>query len=126
MKKILLIEDDVHSANVFKTILQKEGYELEVATTGQDGLSMVKSNPPSLVILDIMLPGGMNGFDVLEDMKRSPDTAKIPVLILTNLDTEEEVAKKIGVSDYLVKVNTSNAEVVKRVNGLLDRSHDIS
>jgi DNA-binding response OmpR family regulator len=124
MSKILLVEDDVHVVNVFKTVLEREGFEVLVAATGQDGLSMVKSELPSLVILDIMLPGGMNGFDVLEDMKRAPDTAKIPVLILTNLDTEEEVAKKIGVADYLVKVNTSNAEVVKRVKSLVDRSHD--
>ncbi len=123
MQKVLLIEDDVHVINVFKTVLEQEGFEVVAASTGQDGLSMVKSELPALVILDIMLPGGMNGFDVLEDMKRSADTAKIPVLVLTNLDTEEEVAKKIGVADYLVKVNTSNAEVVKRVKSLLDRTH---
>ena len=124
MQKILLIEDDAHLVNVFKTVLSKEGYEVLVAATGQEGLSIIKSTPPSLVVLDIMLPGGMNGFDILEEMKRTKETATIPVLVLTNLDTEEEVARQIGVSDYLVKVNTSNAEVVKRVKSLMERAHE--
>jgi len=124
MQKILLIEDDAHLVNVFKTVLSKEGYEVLVAATGQEGLSIIKSTPPSLVVLDIMLPGGMNGFDILEEMKRVKETATIPVLVLTNLDTEEEVARQIGVSDYLVKVNTSNAEVVKRVKSLMERAHE--
>lgn len=68
-----------------------------------------------LVLLDIMLPGGMNGFDVLEDLKRNQLTSSIPVIVLTNLDSERETALKIGAADYAVKANTSIEETVQKI-----------
>ena len=71
-------------------------------------------------MLDIMLPGGMNGFDVLEKLKADPLTEKIPVVVLTNLDSEEKVAKTIGACDYIVKSDTTKDELVKIAKSCLN------
>jgi CheY-like chemotaxis protein len=62
-----------------------------------------------------MLPGGMNGFDVLEQLQKDPNVKSIPVIILTNLDSEEVTAKKIGSVEYIVKTNMTLDDVVKKV-----------
>lgn len=80
---------------------------------------MVEQELPDLVLLDIMLPGGLNGFDVLEQMKREETLRKIPVVILTNLDTEEKTSKLIGADDYIIKANTSLAEIVAKIKSKL-------
>ncbi len=62
-----------------------------------------------------MLPDNMSGFDILEKIKKSPTTKDIPVIMITNLDSEKETAKKMGAKDYLVKVNITPDELVARV-----------
>ncbi len=115
MKKILIIEDDPSLCGAYREMLKKHEVEVMEAVTGQEGMTLVASGKPDLILLDIMLPGGMNGFDVLEQLKRNPTTEKIPVIVLTNLDSEEKVAQTIGASDYLVKANTTKDEIVKLV-----------
>lgn len=114
-KKILIIEDDTSLFEIYKDMLSSAGFSVIGATTGRSGLELVKVDPPDLVILDIMLPGGMNGFDVLEKIEVDPATKSIPVIILTNLDSEEEVAKRIGAKKYFVKANTTTDQVIKAV-----------
>jgi CheY-like chemotaxis protein len=89
------------------------------ATTGKEGLEKIKTEKPDLIILDIMLPGGLNGFDVAEQMRKDPQTAYIPLLILTNLDSEKQSAMAVGAADYLVKSNTSIEDVIKKIRQLL-------
>lgn len=122
MAKILIVEDDVQLLNAYKMLLSTKGYDVLTAGAGQIGYAIAKSEKPDLIILDVMLPGGMNGFDVLEQLKLFEDTKNIPVLIMTNLETEEKVAKTIGAADYLVKVNTSNDQLVAKVKELLPKS----
>lgn len=119
MKRVLMIEDDAALVELYKYALGKEDIQFSSAPTGKEGLEKAKSEKPDLIILDIMLPGGINGFDVLEFLKKDPTTPNIPVLVLTNLDKEEKTAKDIGAIDYLVKVNTSISDVVGRVKGIL-------
>ena len=119
MKKILIIEDDISLFKAYQEMFKLEGILVIGATTAQEGLTLVKSEKPDLIILDIMLPGGKNGFDVLEELKRNSATQKIPVVISTNLDSEEKVAKEIGVCDYIVKANTTKDEVMKLVMNCL-------
>ncbi len=115
MKKILIIEDDPSLCGAYREMFKQLEVEVVEAATGQEGMTLVASGKPDLILLDIMLPGGMNGFDVLEQLKRNPATKQIPVIVLTNLDTEEKVARTIGASDYLVKANTTKDEIVKLV-----------
>jgi DNA-binding response OmpR family regulator len=122
MKKILIIEDDTSLLKAYQEMFKLEGILVIGATTAQEGLTLVKSEKPDLIVLDIMLPGGKNGFDVLEELKRNPATQKIPVVISTNLDSEEKVAREIGVCDYIVKANTTKDEVMKLVMNCLKSS----
>lgn len=122
MKKILIVEDDLHLQVIYQESLAPLGAEVLLAITGAQGLQMAKEKKPDLIILDIMLPLGMNGFDVLEQLKRDPELKNIPVVVLTNLDSERKTALDIGAVDYLVKANTSIADVVARVKTLLGAS----
>ena len=119
MKKVLIVEDDPQLHSVYQSLLSKEGYEVVLAGTGTDGLTAVRTQHPDLVMLDIMLAGGLNGFDVLEQVKRLPETKDIPVIMLSNLDREEQVAKSIGAAHFFVKVNTSNDAILGKVRELI-------
>ena len=112
-KKILIIEDDPTIFQVYLDLFRKKGVKVINAKTGADGITLINSEKPDLIILDIMLPGGMNGFDVLEKVEANPETKGIPVIVLTNLDSEEQVAKIIGAKKYFVKANTTADEVLK-------------
>ena len=118
-KIILIVEDDVPLQSAYETALTKIGYEIIFAVTGSDGLQKAKTENPQLIILDLMLPGGMNGFDVLEQLKNDEKLANIPVFVLTNLDNEEDTAVKIGANKYFVKTNISIDDVIAEVNAVL-------
>lgn len=118
MKKILIIEDDLHVRSIYQESFARLGIEILLAITSQQGLALAKEQHPDLILLDIMLPFGQNGFDVLEQLKRDPGLKHIPVIVLTNLDSERKSAMDIGAVDYLVKANTSIDDVVSRVKQL--------
>ena len=122
MKKILIIEDDASLLQAYREMFKTQDVSVVGAASGQEGLTLVASEKPDIILLDIMLPGGMSGFDVLEKLKINPDTKQIPVIVLTNLDSEEKVAKAIGAKDYLVKANTTKDEIVKLVMDRLKSS----
>lgn len=119
MKKILVIEEDASLFKAYQEMFKPKGISVVGATTGQEGLTLVQSEKPDVILLDIMLPGDMNGFDVLEQLKRNSATQQIPVIVLTNLDSEEKTAKTIGATDYLVKANTTKDEIIKLVTDRL-------
>ena len=118
MKKILIVEDNLQVSKLYQRKFAEEGYEIVLAQNGQDGLIAAAKEEPSLVILDVVLPGKLNGFDVLEGLKKNENTKNIPVIMVTNLETEEKTAREIGVADYLVKVDTPLEEVIQRVKEL--------
>lgn len=119
MKKVLIIEDDGALAKIYQESLETHGLKTVSANTGSEGLVLAARESPDLVILDVMLPGGMNGFDVLEALRRETQFKFTPVLVLTNLDSEKESALKIGAADYIVKANTSLEELVTKCKALL-------
>lgn len=118
-KKILLIEDDPDILKLYTDKLTFEGHEVIHTMDGREGLLKAKKERPDLILLDIMLPKGMNGFDVLEEIRMDKDISSIPVIVLTNLDTEQEVADKVGADDYLVKANTELSDLVEKINNYL-------
>lgn len=115
MNQILIIEDDTLLQDIYQKALAPEGFTVTQAFSGGQGLNLAKSQKPNLIILDVMLPGGMNGFDVLEKLKKDPEVREIPVLVLTNLDSEEKSARAIGAADYIVKANSSIEGVIKKI-----------
>lgn len=119
MKKILLIDDDVVLQKIYQDRLTHEGFEMLAAGTGQLGLTTARDYKPDLILLDAMLPEGMNGFDVLEQLKREPELKDIPVIMLTNLDSEEKTARGIGAIAYLSKGKISLEDLVKKLRSVL-------
>ncbi len=115
-KKILLVEDDDNLASVYTTRLQAEGFNVRRVPNGEDALASALQFKPDLILLDVMMPK-VSGFDVLDILRNTPETATIKVIMLTALsqDTDKERAKSLGVDDYLVKSQVVIADVVERI-----------
>lgn len=120
MKKILLVEDNQQLQNLYVTALKSAGHDVHSATTVDAALSFLQTNVPDIALLDIILPGGKNGFDLLEHFKRVEALKSVPVVMLTSLDSEQGVALEIGAQEYIVKTETSIQEIVEKVNQLLN------
>ncbi len=116
--KILLVEDDEILAKVLYEELTDAGYGVKQAFDGEIGLALAKSEKPNLILLDILLPK-KNGFDVLTELKKSPATRSVPVIILTNLGSDEDLKKglQLGADDYIVKSQHAVGEIVEKVQG---------
>jgi DNA-binding response OmpR family regulator len=115
-KRILLVEDDDALANVYQTRLEAEGFEIRRVANGEEALSNALEFKPDLVLLDVMMPK-VSGFDVLDILRNTPQTANLKVIILTALsqESDRQRADKIGADDYLVKSQVVIADVVDRI-----------
>lgn len=119
MKKVLIVEDDEDTQKIYQQAFSEAGFETIPAFDADSAIPLAVNQKPNLIVLDIMLPGKLNGFDILEQIKKSEETSKIPVLILTNLESEKKVAIDIGAADYFIKANTSIEDVVERAKQLV-------
>jgi len=113
---ILLVEDDPLLVTMYKTKFTHEGFDILIANDGQTGLKMAMEEEVDLILLDIMMPR-LSGIDLLEALRNTPKGKKIPVIIATNLSGEEDKqkAQKLGVNDYLIKVNITPTELVSKI-----------
>lgn len=120
-KRILLVEDDDALANVYQMRLQAEGYEVRREANGEDALASAISFKPDLVLLDVMMPK-VSGFDVLDIIRNTPETANLRVIMLTALSQESDKARaeSLGVDDYLVKSQVVIADVMERIKHHLE------
>mgnify|MGYP001619892369 CR=1 FL=1 len=121
MAKILLVEDDPLMIRMYQRKLLNDGYEVEIAVNGEEGLVKIRSFVPDLVLLDIMMPK-LNGLQVLERMKADPSISKIPVVILTNLaGSQEDIERglELGAVAYLVKSAYRPDQVLGKVKEVL-------
>ena len=119
-KKVMIVEDDEHISKVYEIKLAKEGIESSLAKDGEEAVAKITSEKPDLIILDLMIPK-KDGFEVLEEIKKNPDTAGIPVIVLSNLgqQTDQDRALHLGANEYLVKVDNPIQEVINKVKGYL-------
>jgi len=103
-KKILAVDDERHIVRLVEVNLQRAGYEVVTAYDGREALEKVKSENPDLVVLDVMMPY-MDGFEVLKHLKAEPETAEIPVIMLTAKAQDADVFRgwQSGVDCYLTK-----------------------
>ena len=115
-KKILLVEDDASLAEVYQTRLTIEGFEVQHVNNGENALSAAVSFRPDLIVLDAMMPK-INGFDVLDILRQTPETNNVRVIMLTALSQakDKERAENLGVDDYLVKSQVVITDVVARI-----------
>jgi len=119
-KTILIIEDDKFLRELIAQKLSKEDYGVSEAIDGEEGLSKVKEEKPDLILLDLILPG-IDGFEVLSQIKKDPALSLIPVIILSNLGQKEDVEKgrKLGAVDYLIKAHFTPGEIIEKIKNVL-------
>ena len=115
-KKILLVEDDIALSKVYKSRLEMEGFQTREVSNGEDALAAATDFKPDLILLDAMMPK-ISGFDVLDILRNTPETANIRIIMLTALSQpkDKERAESLGVDDYLVKSQVVIGDVVERV-----------
>lgn len=118
--KILIVEDDEFLANIYQTKFEIEGFKVFVAGDGEQGLKIASTKAPEIILLDVLLPK-LDGFAVLEQLKKDSATKDIPVILLTNLGQKEDVQKglKMGAVDYLIKAHFKPSETVDKVKKVL-------
>lgn len=122
LAKILVVEDDVVIGAMYKTKLELDGFEVLSASNGLMGLEMAKKEKVDLILLDIIMPQ-LDGFSVLSEIKSDPKIKNTPVIMLTNLGTDEDKEKgaKMGAADYIVKASMTPAQVSEKVQEFLKK-----
>src|SRR6476620_7474482 len=112
---ILVVDDKPDNVRLLSTILTERGYQVRKALNGQRALATVQEFPPTLILLDVMMPE-MNGYEVCARLKASPKTSAIPVIFLSALDDDLDKVKAfdVGAVDYITKP-FQNKEVLARV-----------
>jgi twitching motility two-component system response regulator PilH len=119
MAKILIVDDSPTEVHVIQTILQKNGHEVVVAVTGEEGVVTAKDEMPDLVLMDVVMPG-INGFQATRQLSKQTETANIPVIIVTTKDQETDKvwAMRQGAKDYIVKPVKEKA-LIEHINMVL-------
>ncbi len=127
MKKIIIAEDDKLISGSLCQAFEISGFTATPAYDGEETLKLTKEIKPDAMVLDIMMPK-LDGLSVLWELKADPETAKIPVVVLTNLSDTETISKIIeaGGTDYLLKSDQSIDEVVNKVKDVMGRDVKIS
>ena len=119
MAKILIAEDDNFLANAYRVKLSKAGYEIKIASDGQETIDSLETFTPDLILLDLIMPV-KDGFVVLEELKKNDKWKNIPVVVASNLGQKEDIEKSIalGAKDYIVKSQMPINDVLAKINSV--------
>jgi len=122
MRTILLIEDDPFLVDLYNTKLKEEGFEVEIAVSGREGLRKFKEKKPDLILLDIVLPD-LDGWEVLEGIKKLDKLDDLKVIVLSNLTEQGDVkrAQELGATRYLIKSHFTPTEVVQEIKKIIEK-----
>lgn len=122
-KRILFVEDDDALAGVYLVRLQAEGFDVKRVSNGEEALAAAITFHPDLVLLDVMMPK-VSGFDVLDILRNTPETANMKIIMLTALSQESDRkrAESMGVDEYLVKSQVVITDVIDRIKAHLGLS----
>ncbi|MBI4526986.1 MAG: response regulator [Deltaproteobacteria bacterium] len=118
-KHILVVEDNRDVLDVIRTILERLGHDVSLATNGKEGVEMARQQCPDLVVMDILMPI-MDGFQAISLIKENPQTRTVPILAVTALQGERERCFKAGFDGYMTKPFTVD-ELEATVERLLKR-----
>ena len=110
--RVLFVEDDPSVAQMYQLKLELDGYDVEVAPDGEKALDIAHKNPPDIIFLDIRLPK-LDGFGVLEALRKDPKTESVPVVILSNYSERQLIDRglRLGALEYLIKTQTTPARL---------------
>lgn len=119
MAKVMIVDDSPTEVHVLQTMLTKNGHEVVVATSGEEGVEMAKTEKPDLILMDVVMPG-MNGFQATRQISKNTETSSIPVIMVTTKDQETDKvwAMRQGAKDYIVKPVQEKA-LIEHVNMVL-------
>ncbi|NOT76056.1 MAG: response regulator transcription factor [Cyclobacteriaceae bacterium] len=119
MKKILLVEDTAHLAEELVDILTMEGFHVDLATNGLEGIAFLSNNLPDLIITDLLMPK-MDGFEFIEKVRSKSETSSIPIVVLSakTSDVERKKVEEIGANKFIPKPCKAH-ELVSCVKSLL-------
>jgi DNA-binding response OmpR family regulator len=117
--KILIVEDETVLSSALSIKFEKEGFEVKVVESGDLVLSTAQDWKPNLILLDLLLPKKL-GKDVLQELKADPEQKSIPVVILSNLDSDDDIKAclAMGAVDYFVKANHPIKEIIEKVKNI--------
>ncbi|MBI4080646.1 MAG: response regulator [Candidatus Levybacteria bacterium] len=120
--RILIIEDDKFFQNFYALKLTEQGFVIDVASDGEEGLQKLHTTKPDLILLDLIMPK-KDGFQILEAMSKDPTLKKIPVLVFSTLGQEQDIekAKKLGAVDYINKSFFDFTNLIAKINGILQK-----
>lgn len=104
IKNVLVVDDSPTDAHVLTEMLEKNGFSVISASSGEEGVEMAKSQKPDLILMDVVMPG-MSGFEATRAISKNADTSEIPIIICSSKDQETDKAWGLrqGARDYLVK-----------------------
>ena len=123
-KRILLVEDDQYTRELYEEVIKGEGYALDSATNGEEGLEKIKAGGYNLILLDVMMPK-MSGLEVLRAVKNDPPKVNNgPIVILTNLTNDPILNQAYGLNarDFLVKSDITPGDLLEKIKGYLEES----
>ena len=122
MATVLIVDDSPTERQAYQDMLEKHGYLVEHATDGESSLKKAAEVKPDLILMDVVMPG-MNGFQATRQLDKNPDTADIPVIIITwkDQETDKVWGLRQGARDYVVKPVRED-DLIERVQGLLGES----
>ena len=120
---ILVVDDEPHIVEVVHDYLKQAGYRVLTARDGQTALTLARHEHPDLIVLDLMLPGGIDGLDICRRLRQDPALADVPIIMLTARveETDKLIGLELGADDYVTKP-FSPREVVARVRAVLRRA----
>ena len=115
----LIIDDSPTELHLFQTTLEKAGFKTLVADSGEEGIRQARTARPDCILMDVVMPG-MNGFQATRKLTRDPDTANIPVIMITSKDQETDKiwGMRQGAVEYLVKP-VADADLVAKINSVM-------
>ncbi len=119
MAHILIVDDSPTEVHVYQGYLEKNGHQVSVAISGEEGVEKAKEIIPDLILMDVVMPG-MNGFQATRSLSKDATTKDIPIIIITTKDQETDKVwgMRQGAKDYIVKP-AKESELIERVNSVL-------
>lgn len=119
MANILIVDDSPTETHVLTSMLEKNGFSVSTASSGEEGVEKAKAEKPDLILMDVVMPG-MNGFQAARQISTEPDTESIPIIIVSTKDQETDKmwGLRQGAKDYVTKP-ANEKELIGKINALL-------